>query len=159
MQQTGAGPLDDPADGVAPALASRLGYLVKHAHARLSELTADALAPLRITGRELAVLVAIDDRVPLSQQEAARRLGVDRTTMVALIDDLEGKGLVRRQQDPADRRRNAVALTGSGRDTLDGATAAAQRAEQEFLRPLPDAQATAFRQALRALAFPADFPR
>jgi DNA-binding MarR family transcriptional regulator len=88
-----------------------MGYLLKHAQLRMAELNAAALAPFGITGRELAVLLAIDSQAPLSQQEAAGRLGVDRTTMVALIDELEGKQLVQRRQDPADRRRNVVALT------------------------------------------------
>src|SRR6266704_7192861 len=86
-----------------PALAGRLGYLLKHAQLRLAELTSSAMAPFGISGRECAVLIVIDDRAPLSQQEVARRLAVDRTTMVALIDDLESKGLVQRRPDPDDR--------------------------------------------------------
>src|SRR5215472_12812762 len=101
-------------DRPLPALALRLGYLFKHAHQRLSELTAEALAPFGVSGREVGLLTAIDDRVALSQQEVAGRLGVDRTTMVALIDDLEAKGLVRRRQDPGDRRKNVVILTEVG---------------------------------------------
>src|ERR1044071_5902178 len=84
----------------------------------MAELSAAALAPFGITGRQLAVLLAIDSQAPLSQQEAAGRLGVDRTTMVALIDELEAKELVQRKQDPADRRKNVVALTAAGRATL-----------------------------------------
>jgi DNA-binding MarR family transcriptional regulator len=136
-----------------PALASRLGYLLKHAQLRLAELNAAALAPFMITGRELAVLLAIDSQAPLSQQEAARRLGVDRTTMVALIDELEGKGLVQRRPDPADRRKNAVALTPTGRATLQQASRASDAAEQRFLAPLTSDQATQIRESLRMIAF------
>src|SRR5215469_8753542 len=74
-----------------PALASRLAYLLKHAQLRLAELTSAAMAPFGVTGRQCAVLIAVDSQPPLSQQGVARRLGVDRTTMVALIDELEGK--------------------------------------------------------------------
>jgi DNA-binding MarR family transcriptional regulator len=140
--------------GPLPALAGRLGYLMKHAHQRLSDLTGSALAPFGISGRECAVLIAIDDRAPLSQQEVARRLGVDRTTMVALIDDLEDKSLVQRRPDPGDRRKNVVILTDAGRATLRRASAATEEAERRFLAPLSGAQGAAFTDALRAVAFP-----
>jgi DNA-binding MarR family transcriptional regulator len=127
---------------------------MKHAYVRLAGLTGSALAPFGISGRECAVLIAIDERAPLSQQEVARRMGVDRTTMVALIDDLEGKGLVQRRQDPDDRRKNVVVLTEAGRTTLRGATAATEQAQQRFLAPLSGDQSATFTEALRAVAFP-----
>jgi len=144
----------EPAQLPVPALAGRLGYLLKHAQLRMAELNATALAPFGITGRELAVLLAIDSQAPLSQQEAARRLGVDRTTMVALIDELEGKQLVQRRQDPADRRKNVVALTPAGRGTLRKAGKASDEAERRFLAPLTGDQAAEMRAALRRIAFP-----
>jgi hypothetical protein len=61
---------------------AHLGYLLKHAQLRFFELGA-----------------------------IARAMNVDRTTMVALIDDLQLKGLVQRRQDPDDRRRNVVERT------------------------------------------------
>jgi DNA-binding MarR family transcriptional regulator len=146
----------EPDSAPLPALAGRLGYLLKHARERRGELTAEVLAPFGVTGRQVAVLIAVDDRVPLSQQEVARRLGVDRTTMVDLVDELEAKGLVQRRQDPADRRRNVVALTPAGTSALDGASRATRDAERRFLAELSGAQAAAFREALRAVAFPAD---
>jgi DNA-binding MarR family transcriptional regulator len=128
-----------------------LGYLLKHVQLRLFELGAAVLEPLGITGREAAVLRAVADRYPVSQGEIAAAMNVDRTTMVALIDDLEGKGLVRRRQDPDDRRKNAVELTDAGRDTVQKAAAAVERAERDFLSPLPAAEAAQFKKALRAL--------
>ena len=144
----------EPAQAPLPALAGRLGYLLKHAQLRMAELNAAALAPFGITGRELAVLLAIDSQAPLSQQEAARRLGVDRTTMVALIDELEGKQLVQRRQDPADRRKNVVALTPAGRATLRKAGKASDEAERRLLAPLTGDQAAQVREALCMIAFP-----
>jgi DNA-binding MarR family transcriptional regulator len=138
-----------------PALASRLGYLLKHAQLRLAGLTAAALAPLGISGRQCAVLIAIDSRVPLSQQEVAGRLGVDRTTMVALIDELEDQGLVQRRRDPGDRRKNVVALTDVGRTTLRQATKASEAAERSFLGSLSDNETTQLKAALHAMTFPA----
>lgn len=142
-----------PAGVSPPALASRLGYLLKHAQMRHTELTGAAMEPFGVNGRECAVLTAIDDRVPLSQQEVARRLGVDRTTMVALVDELESKRLVQRRQDPNDRRKNVVELTDLGHDTLRRATQAGDEAERVFLGSLSDEEAARFRQALRSVVF------
>src|SRR5215217_6294704 len=114
----------------------RLGYLLKHAQLSYFEQSTAALAPFGIDGRELAVLTRLDGPDPLSQQEVAARLGVDRTTMVALVDALERKGLVERRAHPTDRRKNAVALTGAGQRTLTAAGAAADAAQQRFLAPL-----------------------
>jgi DNA-binding MarR family transcriptional regulator len=142
--------------GAAPvaALADRLGYLIKHAHQRLTELTTAALAPLGINGRELSVLLVIADQPPASQLQIATRMGVDRTTMVSLIDGLERAGLVERRPDPADRRRNVTALTDHGRDVTRRGAAASAEAERAFLAPLPEADRERIRAALRSLAFP-----
>ncbi|WP_031517254.1 MarR family winged helix-turn-helix transcriptional regulator [Streptomyces sp. NRRL F-5123] len=137
----------------AAELHGRLGHLLKHAQARLAALNAEALAPFGISGRELAVLLVLaGQEAPSSQQRAAARLGVDRTTMVTFLDTLEGKGLLARRPDPADRRRNVVVLTEQGTDTLRRATAASDEAERRFLAPLTAADATGFRTALKDVA-------
>ena len=146
---------DSPRGEPLPALAGRLGYLLKHAQLQLAELTASAMVPFGITGRQLAVLIAIDSQAPLSQQEVAHRLGVDRTTMVLLIDELENKRLVQRRRDQDDRRKNVVVLTDAGRTTLREASRASDEAERLFLGPLSAGEAGQLRQALRAIAFPA----
>jgi len=134
-----------------PRVADRLGYLLKHAQLRHAELTIAAMRPHGITGRQCAVLIAIDDQEPQSQQEVARRLGVDRTTMVALIDELETQGLVSRSPAPDDRRKNVVALTAHGRETLTAGLAATTEAENNFLAPLSRTDAETFRRLLAAV--------
>jgi DNA-binding MarR family transcriptional regulator len=130
-----------------------VGVLGHHPQQRLTEFTAPALAPFGITGRELAVLMSIDDLVPLSQQDVADRLGVDRTTMGTLIDALEDKDLVVRRPDAEDRRRNVVVLTGAGQATRAEAVEAASAAEQQFLSKLSAAGVATLKAALQALAF------
>jgi DNA-binding MarR family transcriptional regulator len=144
---------DDQHDGEGPApeLASRLAYLLKHVRLKLGELTAAALAPYGLDGRELAVLLVLAGCEPASQQQAARRLGIDRTTMVALLDALEDKGLVTRHPHAEDRRRNVVELTAPGRDTLRDATQAGDDAERRFLAPLTGPAAEQLKDALRTL--------
>jgi len=76
-------------DGPGPELGRTLGYLLKHAQLQMSELNTAALAPYGVDGRDLGVLLVLAGHEPTSQQQAAQRLGVDRTTMVALLDTLE----------------------------------------------------------------------
>ncbi|WP_232050294.1 MarR family winged helix-turn-helix transcriptional regulator [Actinoplanes sp. OR16] len=60
-------------------------------------------------------------RESASQLQVAQTLGIDRTTMVALLDVLERKGIITRRTDPADRRRNVVEHTEHGLQTYDAA--------------------------------------
>jgi DNA-binding MarR family transcriptional regulator len=152
MSTTAPGQRDLPSPaGPPPELAGRLGYLLKHAQLGLAELTAAALEPYALTGRELAVLTVLAGDEPASQQQAAQRLGVDRTTMVALVDALEDKGLVRRHAHAEDRRRNVVELTEAGHGTLHQAGQAAQEAERRFLAPLSARDAQRLKGALLTL--------
>jgi DNA-binding MarR family transcriptional regulator len=132
-------------------LESRLGYLLKHAQAKLARTSAEALAPHGVDGHELAVLVVLSGEEPLSQVEAAGRLGVDRTTMVSLIDGLEDHGLVERRRSPQDRRKNIVELTPAGQDCLCRAERARRAAERRFLAPLDEETAASLVRALQAL--------
>jgi DNA-binding MarR family transcriptional regulator len=109
-------------------------------------------APAGVSARELAVLLLLDAREPESQQQAAQRLGVDRTTMVALLDALEGNGLVARRPDAADRRRNVVELTQHGRATLRRATRASDEAARRLLEVLDEDEATQLRDLLTRVA-------
>jgi len=131
--------------------ADALGYLVKHAHQRLTALTDAALAPLGIDSRDFGVLRVLAGRPPMSQHEVATLLGLDRTTMVARIDGLESRGIVSRRPDPVDRRRNAIELTKKGQEICRRGDAAYTAAEDEFLAPLSKTAGTEFRRALRAL--------
>jgi DNA-binding MarR family transcriptional regulator len=141
-----------PRGGQPPAeMAGHLGYLLKHVQIRFFELSAAALAPAGINGREAAVLRAIDNPHPLAQGEIARRMGIDRTTMVALIDDLQERGLVQRRQDPDDRRKNVVELTDAGQDITRQATRIGEQAERTFLSPLSAGEAEQFKKTLHAL--------
>lgn len=137
---------------------AHLGYLLKHAQLRFFELGAVALAPLGINGREAAVLRAIDPDRPISQGEIARAMNVDRTTMVALIDDLQLKGLVQRLPDLDDRRKNVVELTDGGRRAVRQAAEAVEQAERDFLDPLSAAEAAQFKKILRVLLEHAERP-
>jgi DNA-binding MarR family transcriptional regulator len=137
---------------LGPRLSARLTYLLKRALVSLEDLHAEHLAPVGVNGRELAVLLLLDGRDPESQQQAARRLGVDRTTMVTLLDGLEAKGLVARHADAGDRRRNVLELTEDGQTALVRAVRASDEAERQLLAELDDAESAQLRTLLTRLA-------
>ena len=147
QRSTTLGKVDDD-EGAGPQVQERLGYLLKHAFFKLEDLHAVHLADGPVNGRELGVLLLLESREPESQQQAAGRLGVDRTTMVGLLDALEGRGLVVRQPDPADRRRNVVVVTDTGRIALKKAKAASDKAERELLAGLSPTEARQLRDLL-----------
>jgi len=129
----------------------RLGYLLKQAHLRFVERAAAALAPLGIGPREWAALVCFDDEHGLSQAQVAQRLGIDRTTMVALVDEMQTKGLVTRQPDSADRRKNHVKLTPHGRQTLKRGATIADETESDFLNVLSQEDSERLKAALNVV--------
>lgn len=135
-----------------PQLSRRLGYLLKHGFIELERLHEQHLAPTGVNARELGLLLFLDGREPTSQQDAARRLGVDRTTMVELLDGLEQRGLVARLTDQSDRRRNVIDLTSAGRATLRDATRASDDAERALLVDLDKAEAAQLRSLLQRIA-------
>jgi DNA-binding MarR family transcriptional regulator len=137
--------------GPGPVLSRRLGYLFKHAAMRLQQLHAQALKPFGIDARELGVLIVLASHEPASQQQVAQRLGVDRTTMVALLDTLEDKGLVFRRPHAEDRRRNVIDLTDHGKDTLRRATQVSDDAERALLAPLTPQDRKRLRDALQLI--------
>ena len=143
--------MNDESDSHRAPVGDRFGYLLKHARERLASFSEPALAPFGITGRDVAVLTVLAEGVPPSQLEAAGRLAIDRTSMVAAIDRLEDLGLVQRRTDPADRRRNIVVLTHLGGETLRQATHATDEAEARFLEPLAPADRKRFREMLQQL--------
>jgi MarR family transcriptional regulator, lower aerobic nicotinate degradation pathway regulator len=91
-----------------------LGRLYRAAHARIS---AD-LAEVDETLSTYYVLATLFEYGELSQQQVCDRIDMDRSDMVRLIDDLEGRGHVVRARDSQDRRRYRLNLTRGGRTAL-----------------------------------------
>lgn len=133
---------------LGPRLSARLTYLLKRSLADLQALHEQHLGPLGVSDRELAVLLFLDGREPESQQQAAARMGIDRTTMVSLLDSMEGKGLLARRPDAGDRRRNVIVLTEAGQAKLQAATEASDAAERELLAQLDEREAAQLRALL-----------
>jgi DNA-binding MarR family transcriptional regulator len=139
------------------ALSDRLGFLVGRTHLALRAIAEPALAPFGLGVKDFGALSVLVEEGPLSQQRLGERQGVDRTTMVAVVDNLERRGLVERRRDPRDRRAYSLHATARGRKVLRQAGEAARRAEEEFLAPIPPSDRRRLKQLLRAvLGFPDD---
>lgn len=132
-------------------LTDRIGYLLKHAQLRFQEIQRHALTPLSLDGRLLAVLITAEHAGPCQQLRLAEKLGVDRTTMVDLVDRLEASGFVERRTDPDDRRAKLIHLTTRGRQALAAGIAASDEVEQRFFATLSGADQRSFRRALSRL--------
>jgi DNA-binding MarR family transcriptional regulator len=121
--------------GTDPVLTSA-GYLLLKAGTQFHGVIDVALGAEDLTGRQFLVLTFVGGEAELSQLELSRRLNLDPTIIVGLLDELEGRGLVTRVRDPADRRRHLLELTSGGRRVQQRAAKAVAIAEREFLAPI-----------------------
>jgi DNA-binding MarR family transcriptional regulator len=101
--------------GLLPTL---LGYQLRRAQIAVFQDFARAMADFDITPGRFGVLEVIAANGGLSQSELGAILGIDRSTVVAVIDRLEADGLVRRMKAPNDRRSHALRLSEKGAVTL-----------------------------------------
>jgi DNA-binding MarR family transcriptional regulator len=112
--------------------------------------------------RGYLVLAAAASGCANNQLEVARRLGVDRSVMVGLLDNLEQAGLVTRKPNPTDRRERAIAVTPPGTKRLTAIQTQLERATQHVLSPLSAKQRDTFLDALHtvvaSLALPENQP-
>lgn len=109
-----------------------------------------ALAELPGGPRGYQVLATAAANQCSSQAQMAERIGIDRTIMTYLIDELEGAGLVVRRPDPTDRRARRVELTPEGAAALRQADGAVKQVERNVLRALSDGDASNLRAHLVA---------
>ena len=140
-----------PPDRIPPALADHLGPLLGRAHEAHRRLSLEALAPFELTPKGFGALRVLIAEGPLSQRQLAQRQGIDRTTAVAVVDELERLGAVERRRDPADRRAHALDVTPTGERLLKRARSAITQAEQAFMAPLSGPEQERLKTTLRAL--------
>jgi DNA-binding MarR family transcriptional regulator len=97
---------------------------------------AEALDPLDLTTARFALLNFLRAHEGAIQQEIGAAMGIDPSTMVSLIDQLEDAGLARRRPHPKDRRAREVAITPKGARVLEQARRLATQVEDDVLRGL-----------------------
>jgi DNA-binding MarR family transcriptional regulator len=100
---------------------------------------ADALGTLGLTPALFGLLNVLGARKGAIQQELGRTMGIDPSTMVSLIDQLEAAGLAKRRPSPRDRRAREVTITPKGRRVLERGRAMIREVEDEVLGGLDQA--------------------
>ena len=114
---------------VAEFAGQLLFRLWRASHTRVAE----ALESIGLTPALFGVLNVLAVRDGAIQQELGSAMGIDPSTMVALIDELESAGLAKRKPDPRDRRARQVSITAKGRRRLERARTMAFESEDEVL--------------------------
>jgi DNA-binding MarR family transcriptional regulator len=119
---------------------NRVPFLLFRASQASLALANQMLAEIALCARQAGILTMVTELEPMTQKALADALRIDRTTMVALLDDLEAKGYVERQRHPRDRRAFLVHPTGPGRAAKIAAVRILDEQQQRFLAPLTPAE-------------------
>jgi len=104
----------------------------------------DETAALSITPVQFALLFAASRQAGLDQRTLAGRIGLDTSTIGAVVDRLESRGLIERKVSPEDRRVRLLSVTPAGQELLDGVMPAMLRAQERMLAPLPSSDRPKF---------------
>lgn len=136
---------------VPPVLREGLYWLVARAGNAIVTAHNRALVRHELELRSFAVLAMVGEGVAKSQLEIAQAVGLDKTTLVSTLDDLERRGLVARRADPIDRRARIVEITAGGAALLKEAAASIRETERSLLADMSDADLETVKSTLLAL--------
>lgn len=111
-------------------------WLLNQTSVHAQRLVAEGMAAVGARRYHYALLAALEEFGPASQADLGRRGGIDRSDVVAAVNELAGRGFVERTPDPVDRRRNVVTLTEAGREHLRSLDTTLGRVQDALLAPL-----------------------
>jgi DNA-binding MarR family transcriptional regulator len=97
------------------------------------------------------VLTALAEQPVRTQAALAQAISADKSRIIGVLDDLQQRGLIRRQPDAADRRVHLLSLTPPGDRLRRSAEAAIRASEEEVLATLPPEDREAFLRSLKSL--------
>jgi DNA-binding MarR family transcriptional regulator len=135
-----------------PALESDLGWAVRMVSSAFPVVANSAVADLPGGARGYLVLAAVASGEARSQLALAQQLGLNKTVLTYLLDDMESAGLTARRQDPADRRARQIVITEQGEKALARAQELLSVAEGRLLADLTSGEAKQFRGLLERVA-------
>ena len=133
MAKAAAKPEIEPDFGLLPDL---LGYHLRRAQSAVFQDFAAGMNGADITPGQFGVLALIQANSGLSQTRLAQILGIDRSTLVAVIDKLERQGLVERAARPNDRRSHALKLSRRGQTRFEALARQVKKHEARIARKL-----------------------
>ncbi|MGO8890697.1 MAG: MarR family winged helix-turn-helix transcriptional regulator [Streptosporangiaceae bacterium] len=122
---------------VAPArLTEKPTWLISQVSTQAHRLLAEKLAVVGARGYHYRLLAALEEFGPASQASLGRRTSMDRSDVVAAINELASHGQVQRAPDPADHRRNVITITPVGTAHLQRLDGLLTDIQDELLAPL-----------------------
>ena len=127
------------------------GHQIRRAHQLSIALFMDETAGFDVTPVQFAILNALMDDPGEDQVTLAGRVAFDAATSGSVIGRLEAKGWVRREADPADKRRKLLWVTPEGEQVALRMKRAVARAQARIVAPLDDAEQVQFVQLLGKL--------
>ena len=139
---------DQPPEELAGYTGFLLGYLGEKSRRSFIAV----LEPHGFHPREFGLMTVVAKRPGIAQQDLAALARIDPSSMVAVLDELERRGVVERRIDAEDRRRRAVHLTEDGKRQMEVLQRAAVEAGASFLAPLSDEERAALNALLQKLA-------
>ncbi len=139
-------------DSGTAGLEAELGWSLHRVSVAFRQSALGAVSDLPGGPRGYQVLVAVDAGPRSSQLALAQRLGIDKTAMTYLVDELVTAGLVTRQPHPIDRRVRHVVITPIGRTALTRARRALHSVEERLLGSLEPAETAQLRALLVRVA-------
>ncbi len=136
-------------------LSERVGFLFAKLHHKLSTRAAAGLsdAGLGLSGMHMGALSVIEAAGPMSQQELGELIKKDRTSIVAIVDELEAAELLKRHRNPTDRRAYALEPTEKGLEWLRRALPVVAAAEDEILAGLDPRERQVLLELLQRVLF------
>jgi DNA-binding MarR family transcriptional regulator len=137
---------------VPDALGIYPGYLLARLGQASTRRFHRALEPEGIHPRHFGVMTIVSAEPGLSQNQLYERTGIDPSSMVAVIDELEAKGLAERRSLPDDRRVRTIFLTEEGEQTLTRVRVLAANLQRELFEPLSAGERRTLHELLRRLA-------
>ncbi|WP_051362291.1 MarR family winged helix-turn-helix transcriptional regulator [Solimonas soli] len=140
----------DFAQLIPPEYRGHLGFLLNKAQRALVDEIDTALGD-GLAARHFAIVGVLHARPGLRQTDLAGLIGIDRTTTMKIVDELEGRGMVRRAPHAEDRRANALELTAEGRAWRERVLPLLIEQETRFLAPLSAGERTLLQELLLRL--------
>ena len=126
-----------------------LGYRLRRAQGAMHRDFMAALADFNLTQKQAATLWLVSANAGVSQVSVAAALGMDRATMMALIDRLEDREFIIRKRSTVDRRRQELYLTPAGQSMLRKAKTRIAAHEERFKSMFKPAELAALLAALQ----------
>jgi DNA-binding MarR family transcriptional regulator len=149
---------EPPALLAESSISNDVGFLLAKLHAAGSVLNNAALAEFGLKERSYSVLALACGNLGPTQRELAEFLSLDPSQIVALIDELEERGLVERKPGISDRRQKLVAATAEGRKVHAAAQKATKAAEARHLNMLTTQEVASLRSILRKAVWAENAP-